>query len=123
MSYFFVFVDFGCPISSVGETNIKDKLLKGHRAGDMTYKVHLDGFNLMPYFTDKEDKSRRNEFFYFNDDAELVNIRQGDWKFVFGEQRAHSFAVWSEPFVWLRIPKIFNLRRDQGDRIGRTIIQ
>ena len=103
-------------LAAAGEDNIKEKLLKGYRAGDMTYKVHLDGFNLMPYMMGKESESRRKEFFYFNDDAELVNIRLGDWKYVFGEQRAHGFDVWREPFVWLRIPKIYHLRRDPFER-------
>ncbi len=103
-------------MAAAGDDDIKDKLLKGHRAGDMTYKVHLDGYNQLPYLMGREDESRRNTFFYFNDDGQLVNVRWNDWKLVFAEQRARGFAVWSEPFVWLRLPKIFNLRRDPFER-------
>ena len=68
------------------------------------------------YFAGEADESPRTEFFYVNDDAELVALRVGDWKFVFKEQRAHQLALWAEPFVDLRVPKIFNLRRDPFER-------
>jgi len=90
--------------------------LKGHKAGARTFKVHLDGYNFLPYLTGKEKKGPRKEFFYFNDDGQLVGLRYNDWKLVFMEQRAHYFDVWSEPFVTLRVPKIFNLRRDPFER-------
>jgi arylsulfatase len=82
----------------------------------MTYKVCIDGFNMLDYFTGESDDCPRNYYFYVNDDAQLVAIRFGDWKSVFMEQRAHQMQVWMEPFVELRIPKLFNLRRDPFER-------
>lgn len=99
-----------------GVPDIKEKLLKGHTAGDKSYNVHLDGYNLLPYLTGKTDKSPRDSFVYINDDGFPVGARKGDWKTVFAEQRAKRFDVWREPFVFLRIPKLFNLRRDPYER-------
>ena len=103
-------------VAAAGDSNIKKKLLEGHKAGDMTYKVHLDGYNLLPYFTGKEKKSPRKEMFYFTDDGQLSALRYGDWKLVFSEQRAHGADVWQEPLVTLRLPKLFNLRQDPFER-------
>ncbi|MCY1279660.1 hypothetical protein D9M71_71510 [compost metagenome] len=75
--------------------------------------MHLDGYNQLDYLTGKAKQGARNEFYYFNDDGDLVAMRFGDWKAVFCEQRKPGgFEVWSEPFVCLRIPKLFNLRMD-----------
>ncbi len=93
-----------------------DKLKAGYTIGDMTYKVCIDGFNMLDYFTGKSDESPRNYFFYVNDDAQLMAIRFWDWKAVFLEQRANQLQVWLEPFVKLRAPKLFNLRRDPFER-------
>jgi len=103
-------------LAAAGETEINEKLLKGHKAGDKTFKVHIDGLNMLPYFMGEKDESPREEFFYVNDDAELVALRYRDWKVVFMEQRAKTLACWAEPFVPLRVPKIFNLRRDPFER-------
>ena len=103
-------------LAAAGEPDIKEKLLKGHKAGKKTFKVHLDGFNLLPYLIGKAKESPRQSFFYFNDDGQLVALRFGDWKQVFAEQRAKQLACWAEPFVHLRVPKIFNLRRDPFER-------
>jgi arylsulfatase len=103
-------------LAVAGEPNIKKKLLKGHKVGDMTYKVHLDGYNMLPYFTGKEKKGPRKEMFYFTDDGQLSALRYGDWKLMFSEQRAHGFDVWQEPLVTLRVPKLFNLRQDPFER-------
>ena len=103
-------------MAAAGEPDIKEKLKKGHKAAGKKFKVHLDGFNLLPYLTGKEDKSPREEFFYFSDDGSLVGVRHKQWKLVFAEQRAKTFRVWSEPFVKLRIPKLFNLRSDPFER-------
>ena len=78
--------------------------------------MHLDGFNFLPYLTGQEEIGPRNEFFYFSDDGLLVGVRHKQWKLVFAEQRAKTFRVWSEPFVQLRIPKLFNLRTDPFER-------
>jgi len=103
-------------MAAAGVPDIKEKLLEGYQAGDKTFKVHLDGHNFLPYLTGKEDKGPRKDFFYFNDDGQLVALRYQPWKLVFAEQRKHYFDVWSEPFVWLRLPKIFNLRSDPFER-------
>lgn len=103
-------------LAAVGEPDINQKLLDGHEAGDKTFNVHIDGFNLLPYLLGETDESPRNNFFYVNDDGALVALRIGDWKLVYYEQRAKTMQLWAEPFVELRIPKIFNLRRDPFER-------
>jgi arylsulfatase len=103
-------------MAAAGEPDIKEKLMKGHKANGKKFKVHLDGFNLLPYLTGEEDESPRKEFFYFSDDGSLVGVRHKQYKLVFAEQRAKTFRVWSEPFVQLRIPKLFNLRSDPFER-------
>ena len=99
-------------LAAAGEPNIKEKLLEGHTIGDMTYNVHIDGFNMLPYFTGEEKESPRESFFYISDDGDVLGIRMGDWKTVLMEQRAHGLQCWAEPFISLRLPKMFNLRRD-----------
>jgi arylsulfatase len=103
-------------LAAAGEPDIVEKLKKGHQAGAKTFHVHIDGYNILPYLTGKIDKSPRNWFFYVNDDGQVTAIRIGDWKVVFMEQRAKGMMVWAEPFVSLRMPKIFNLRRDPFER-------
>ena len=77
------------------------------------FKVHLDGYNMLPYLTGKEKKSPRKEIFYFSDDGNLTALRYNDWKLIFMEQRVTgTMKIWSEPFVILRMPMILNLRRD-----------
>jgi arylsulfatase len=103
-------------LAAAGEPDIKAKLLKGHNAGNKTFKCHIDGLNMLPYLTGETKESPRESFFYINDDGQLVAIRHGDWKLVFMEQRARQLACWAEPFVPLRVPKMFNLRRDPFER-------
>ncbi|MFV1858586.1 MAG: arylsulfatase [Anaerolineales bacterium] len=103
-------------LSAAGEPDVKEKLLQGHLAGDKTFKVHIDGYDLLPYLTGETDESPREFFFYTNDDGKIVAIRYGDWKAVFAEQRAKTMQLWAEPFVDLRLPKVFNLRRDPFER-------
>jgi arylsulfatase A-like enzyme len=103
-------------LAAAGEPDVKEKLLKGHQAGDKTFKVHIDGYNILPYLTGETDECPRNWFYYTNDDGKVVAVRLGDWKIVFMEQRAKGMMVWAEPFVELRVPKIFNLRRDPFER-------
>ena len=108
-------------LAVAGDTQVKDKLLKGYKVGDMTYKVHLDGDNLVPYLTGQAPKAPRESFLYVNDDQQLVGLRYDNWKLVFMEQRARgTLQVWSEPFTTLRIPKIFNLRTDPYERADIT---
>lgn len=103
-------------LATAGEPNIKEKLLNGHTIGDRTFKVHIDGFNLLPYLSGEVKESPRNAIFYFSDDGDLIAIRHGDWKMVLMEQRAKQLQCWFEPFVSLRAPKMFNLRRDPFER-------
>src|SRR5262245_13895624 len=108
-------------LAAAGEPEIKAKLLKGHNAGAKTFKVHLDGYNQLPHLTGKSAKSARQEFFYFNDDGDLVALRYDNWKLVFMEQRAvGTFNIWAEPFVPLRVPRLFNLRTDPYERSSIT---
>lgn len=98
-------------VAAAGEPDAKEKLKKGMKVGNKTFKVHLDGYNLTDALAGKT-ASPRHEFFYFNDDGSLVALRYNQWKVVFAEQRAHGFAVWQEPFVPLRFPRLFNIRSD-----------
>jgi len=104
-----------------GDPDIKDKLLKGYQAGGKTYKVHLDGYNQLPYLTGQQERGARKEFFYFNDDGDLVAVRYENWKIVFEEQRAQgTMRIWAEPFTKLRVPKLFDLRSDPYERADIT---
>ncbi|BFG76161.1 arylsulfatase [Paraburkholderia terrae] len=103
-------------LAAAGEPDIKGKLLKGHKVGNRTFKVHLDGFNMLPYLSGEVKESPRESFFYISDDGDIMAIRVRDWKVVLREQRAKQLACWAEPFVPLRIPKMFNLRRDPFER-------
>jgi arylsulfatase A-like enzyme len=108
-------------LAMAGDTQIKDELLKGYKAGGMTYKVHLDGDNLVPYLTGQIEKGPRNSFFYFNDDQQLVALRYDNWKLVFMEQETPgTMLVWAYPFTTLRIPLMFNLRLDPYERANIT---
>ena len=103
-------------LAAAGDPDVSAKLLDGHKAGDKTFKVHIDGLNMLPYLTGEVQESPRQSFFYFSDDGDLLSIRMGDWKMVLAEQRAKRMMCWSEPFVKLRLPKMFNLRRDPFER-------
>jgi arylsulfatase len=108
-------------LAAAGVPDIGEKLKKGHQSGEKNLKVHLDGYNLLPHLTGKEKKSPRIEYFYFSDDGYLVSARYDNWKLVFMEQRAvGTLQVWAEPFVPLRVPKIFNLRTDPYERADMT---
>jgi arylsulfatase len=107
--------------AAAGETDIGAKLLKGYQAGAKTFKVHLDGYNQLPYLTGQQPKSARNSFIYFNDDGDLVAMRYENWKVVFEEQRARgTMLIWAEPFTSLRVPKLFDLRSDPYERADVT---
>lgn len=109
-------------LAAVGDTKIKERLVTGWDAGGgRTFKVHLDGYNQLPYLTGQQEKSARREFFYFNDDGQLVAIRVANWKIVFCEQRTEgTLAVWRDPFTCLRAPTMFNLRMDPYERAEIT---
>ncbi|MGI5860725.1 MAG: arylsulfatase [Myxococcales bacterium] len=103
-------------LAAAGVPDINEKLENGYQAGDKFFQVHIDGINMLPYFTGQVSESPRESFFYVNDDGQLVALRFRDWKLVFMEQRAKRLACWAEPFVPLRVPKIFHLRRDPFER-------
>jgi arylsulfatase A-like enzyme len=103
-------------LAAAGEPDIIAKLLKGHNAGDKTFKVHIDGVNMLPYFSGETKDSSRKFFAYIDDDGQMVGLRLDDWKIVFMEQRAKQMLCWAEPFVNLRLPKLFHLRRDPFER-------
>ena len=109
-------------LAAAGEPNIKEKLLKGDvESLGRSYNVHLDGYNLLPMLTGKSEDSPRKEIFYFSDDGDLTALRYQDWKMIFMEQKSPgTFRVWMEPFVPLRVPLIFNLRRDPYERATIT---
>jgi arylsulfatase A-like enzyme len=103
-------------LAAAGEPDINQKLLKGYKAGDKTFNVHIDGVNMLPYFTGQVKESPRGFFFYVSDDGGIMAVRSGDYKLVFEQQLSHSTNVWADPFVKLRLPHIFNLRRDPFER-------
>jgi arylsulfatase A-like enzyme len=103
-------------VAAAGVPDIKEKLLSGFKAGESTFKTHLDGYNLMPFFKGEMAESPRHEFLYWTDDGDLAGLRYDKWKIVFSEQRAHGFDVWEEPFVTLRVPKLIDLHSDPLER-------
>ncbi|MHC4215622.1 MAG: arylsulfatase, partial [Planctomycetota bacterium] len=108
-------------VAAAGDADIKNKLLDGHEAIGRNYRVHLDGYNFLPHLTGKEEKGPRKEIFYFSDDGDLTALRYQDWKLIFMEQRVEAtFQAWAEPFIPLRVPLIFNLRRDPYERAQIT---
>ena len=107
-------------LAAAGDPDIKQKLLNGLQADGKRFKVHLDGYNQIDLLTGN-GPSKRDELFYFSDDGDLTALRYRDWKMVFMEQRAKgTLLVWAEPFTPLRLPKLFNLRRDPYERADIT---
>jgi arylsulfatase len=108
-------------LAAAGNAEIKDRLLRGFQANGHRYSVHLDGYNLLPFLTEEGVRSPRKEFFYFSDDGDLTAMRFDNWKVVFMEQRQNgTLRIWAEPFVQLRVPKLFNLRTDPYERADVT---
>jgi arylsulfatase len=108
-------------VAAGGNPNITEQLLAGKGPGGMAHKVHLDGYNILPYLEGKEAHSPRRDFYYFDDDGQLVAMRHDNWKFVFCEQRAPgNMVIWSNPFTCLRLAKIYNLRMDPYERADIT---
>ncbi len=97
-------------------SDITDKLRQGHTVGGKSYKVHLDGYNWLPYLKGETQDAPRREFLYWTDDGDLAALRYDQWKMVFMEQRAHGYEVWQEPLTVLRLPKLFTLRADPFER-------
>jgi arylsulfatase A-like enzyme len=108
-------------LATAGAPDVPEKLKKGYTANGREYKNHIDGYNLLPYLTGEEEKSPRNLFFYFSDDGDCLAIRYDNWKAVFMEQRCPgTLQVWAEPFVQLRLPKLYNLRTDPYEHADIT---
>jgi arylsulfatase len=99
-------------VAAAGEPDIKEKLLKGYKAGDKTFKVYIDGFNMLPYLKGEVKENPRPGFLYWSDEGDLMAIRYGNWKVHFMVQRAEGLKAWQEPFTALRFPMLFNLRAD-----------
>jgi arylsulfatase len=97
-------------LAAAGEPDVVEKAKKGAKIGDKTFKVHLDGYNLLPFLEGEVDESPRPGFLYWSDDGDLMALRYGNWKFHFMQQRGHGFEVWEEPLVTTRVPEFFNLR-------------
>jgi len=97
-------------VAAAGEPNIVEKVKQGYKAGNKTFKVHFDGYNLIPFLKGEVKENPRKGFLYWSDDGELMALRYGNWKVHFMVQRAHGFHVWAEPLVSLRVPWILNLR-------------
>jgi arylsulfatase len=108
-------------LAVAGDAGVKERLLTGWAVNGRTYKVHLDGYNQLPYLTGQQEKSARPGFVYFDDDGHLVALRYGNWKLVFAEQKTPgTLDIWSEPFTFRRLPKIYNLRMDPYERADIT---
>ena len=104
-------------LAAAGVPDVKEQLLKGMKVGDTTFKVHLDGYNLLPFLTGQTTEDPRKEFFYWNDDCDLVALRYDNWKMVFCRQKSPgTLDIWAEPFTPLRVPRLFNLRTDPYER-------
>jgi arylsulfatase len=99
-----------------GDKDVKERLLKGTRINGRKYRNHLDGYDMTAYLSGETDESPRHEFWYVNDDGQVVAARYDDWKAVFLENRGEAFSVWRDPFVELRTPLLFNLRRDPFEK-------
>ncbi|MEP0960421.1 MAG: arylsulfatase [Roseobacter sp.] len=112
-------------LAAAGRPTVKEELLEGISVAEVgdgrEYRVHLDGYNFLPYFSGEEEKGPRDEIFYFSDDGDLMALRFNDWKLTFLEQKEWAtFRAWMEPLVELRVPIIANLRRDPYERGYRT---
>jgi arylsulfatase len=102
-------------LAAAGEPDIKQELLEGKQVGDRTYKVHLDGYDLLPALKGEAEWPRR-EFLYWTDDGSVAALRYDDWKITFLKQEALGLRVWQDPFMELRAPALTNLRMDPFER-------
>jgi arylsulfatase A-like enzyme len=103
---------FPTMLAAAGNPDVVKQLYAGATVNGTNYKVHLDGYNMVPYLTGQVKESPRNAKVYFSDDGDIIAVRVGDWKFNLSVQRAHQMQLWAEPFVKLRAPHIFSMRRD-----------
>lgn len=98
-------------LAAAGNTNVKEELLTGKTVNGTTYKVHLDGYNLIPALKGEAEWPRK-EFIYWTDEGSVAALRYNNWKVTFLKQNAHGLHVWLEPFEELRAPVLTNLRMD-----------
>ena len=103
-------------LAAAGMPDAKDRLKKGDSFAGRQYRFYIDGYDMNDYFAGKAKASPRHEFWYVNDDGQVVAARYDDWKVVFLENRGRAFGVWREPFVELRVPLLFHLRRDPFEK-------
>jgi arylsulfatase len=103
-------------VAAGGDPNIVEKLKKGYKAGNKQFKVHIDGYNLLPFLKGDVKENPRKGFLYWSDDGELMALRVGNWKTHFMVQHGHGIDVWKKPFESLRAPDIYNLRSDPFER-------
>ena len=103
-------------LTAAGMPDVKERLMKGDTFAGRKYRSHPDGYNMLDYLSGKTKDSPRNEFWYVSDDGDVVAARWQDWKVVFLENRGQAFGVWREPYVELRVPLLFNLRRDPFEK-------
>jgi arylsulfatase A-like enzyme len=99
-----------------GDLDVVARCMKGCRSGNKSFKVHLDGYNLLPFFKGEVKESPRKEFLYWSDDGDLMAIRVNNWKIAFKEQENKGLDVWKREFTSLRAPNIYNLRSDPFER-------
>ena len=108
-------------LAAAGDPDVTAKLMKGMTVGKREYRVHLDGYNFLPYLTGKAEKSPRESFLYFSDDGDLTALRYDNWKVVFAQQKARgTMLVWSTPYEFTRVPWLFNLRTDPYEQASVT---
>jgi arylsulfatase len=107
--------------AAAGESDLVEKVLAGYQAGEKTFKVHLDGYNLMPFLSGDEEASPRNSFIYWSDDGDLMAIRYDHWKAIFKEQENTGLDVWRRDFTDLRVPLLINLKSDPYERGPESI--
>ena len=108
-------------LAAAGEPDVTQELLEGHEAAGKKFKVHLDGYNFLPYLTGEEESGPRVEYFYFSDDGDLLALRHGNWKMHFKvQQQAGTMRIWQREFESLRLPYLFNLRTDPYERATIT---
>ena len=109
--------------AAAGAPDIKQKLLKGVTLEGRKYKNYIDGYNMLDYLTGAVSQSPRRAFIYVTDEGQIAAVRVDDWKSVFLENRGVGYEVWREPFVKLRVPLLFNLRRDPYERAQHNAIE
>ena len=107
-------------VNEIRKFKTKEKLKKGMKLNGRMYRNYIDGHNQLQYLTGQASESPRKEFMYVNDDAQVVALRLGQWKGVFLENRGQGFGVWREPFTELRVPLLFNLRRDPFEKAQQS---